>query len=44
MRKKAVRSLGVLGLLVDRSGLSVRNGLLLYKELIHPMIYYACPI
>jgi hypothetical protein len=37
--------LGVLGpLLIRRSGLSVRNGVLLYKQLIHPMMDYACPI
>jgi hypothetical protein len=31
-------------LLNRRSGLSVRNGVLLYKELIRPMMDYACPI
>jgi hypothetical protein len=35
----------VLGLLLNwRSGLSVRNGVLLYKQLIRPMTHYACPI
>jgi hypothetical protein len=27
-----------------RNGLSVRNGVLLYKQLIRPMMDYACPI
>jgi hypothetical protein len=31
-------------LLKRRSGLSVRNGVLLYKQLIRPMMDYACPI
>jgi hypothetical protein len=35
----------VLGsLLKRRSGLSIRNGVLLYKQLIRPMMDYACPI
>jgi hypothetical protein len=43
--KKAAQRLGVLGPLLNRrSGLSVRNGVLLYKQLIHPMMDYACPI
>jgi hypothetical protein len=43
--KKAAQRLGVLGPLVNRrSGLSIRNGVLLYKQLIRPMMYYACPI
>jgi hypothetical protein len=34
----------MLGLLLNRkSDLSVRNGVLLYKQLIHPMMEYACP-
>ena len=34
----------MLGLLLNRkSDLSVRNGVLLYKQLIHPMMDYACP-
>jgi hypothetical protein len=42
--KKAHR-LGVLGPLLNRrTGLSVRNGELLYKQLIYPMMYYVCPI
>jgi hypothetical protein len=44
VRKKAAERLGVLGPLLNRSGLSVRNGVLLYKQLILPMMDYACPI
>jgi len=34
-----------LGPLLNRkSDLSVRNGVLLYKQLIHPMMDYACPM
>jgi hypothetical protein len=43
--KKAAQRLGVLGPLLNRrSGLSVRNGVLLYKQFIRPMMDYACPI
>jgi hypothetical protein len=43
--KKAAQRLGVLGPLLNRrSGLSVRNGVLLYKQLIRPMTYYAYSI
>jgi hypothetical protein len=42
--KKAAQRLGVLGPLLKRSGLSVRNGVLFYKQLIRPMMEYACPI
>jgi hypothetical protein len=42
---KAAQILGVLGpLLTRRSCLSVRNGVLLYKQLIRPMMDYAYPI
>jgi hypothetical protein len=35
----------VLGSLLNRrSGLSIRNGVLLYKQFIRPMMDYACPI
>jgi hypothetical protein len=45
VRKKASQRLCVLGpLLSRRSGLSIRNGVLLYKQLIRPMVNYACPI
>jgi hypothetical protein len=41
---KVAQRLGVLGLLLNRrSGLSIRNGVLLYKQLIHPMMDYLCP-
>jgi hypothetical protein len=43
--KNAAQRLGVLGpLLKRRSGLFVRNCVLLYKQLIRPMMDYACPI
>ena len=36
--------MGVLGpLLNSKSNLSVRNGVLLFKQLIRPMMDYACP-
>jgi len=42
VRKKAVHRLGTLGLLLNcRSNLSIRNGVLLYKQLISPMMDYA---
>jgi hypothetical protein len=45
VEKKAPQRLGVLGPLLNRrSGLSVRNGVLLYKQLIRPMMDYACSI
>jgi hypothetical protein len=41
----AARRLGVLGPLLNRgSGLSIRDGVLLYKQFIHPVIGYACPV
>jgi hypothetical protein len=44
VRKKTAQRMGMLGLLPNKnSDLSVRNGVLLYKQLIHPMIGYACP-
>jgi hypothetical protein len=44
-RKKAAQRLGLLSsLLHRRSGLSIRNGVLLYKQLIRPMMDYACLI
>jgi hypothetical protein len=43
--KKAAQRLGMLGPLLNRrSGLSVRNGVLLYKQPIRRMQDYACPI
>jgi hypothetical protein len=45
VRKKASQRLGVLGPLLNRSsGLSIRNGVLLYRQLIRPMMEYACPV
>jgi hypothetical protein len=45
VRKKASQRLGVLGSLLNRrSGFSIRNGVLLYKQRIRQMMDYACPI
>jgi hypothetical protein len=45
MRKEATQGLGVLGPLLNReSELSLRHGVLLYKQLIRPMMDYACPL
>jgi hypothetical protein len=44
VRKKASQRLGVMGPLLNRSGLSIRNGVLLYRQLIRPMMDYACPV
>jgi hypothetical protein len=45
VRKKAVQRMGVLGPhLHRRSGLSIRNGVLLYKQLVRPMMDYGCPV
>jgi hypothetical protein len=45
VRKKAAQRLEVLGpLLHRRSGLSIRNGVLLYKQIIRPMMDYGCPV
>jgi hypothetical protein len=45
VRKKAAQKLGLLGCrLHRRSGLSITNRVLLYKQLIRPMMDYACPI
>jgi hypothetical protein len=43
--RKAAERLGMLGHLRNRrSDLSIRNDVLVYKQLIHPMMDYACPI
>jgi hypothetical protein len=43
--RKAAQRLGVLGPLLNRrSGLSIRNGVLLYKQLVRPTMDYACPV
>jgi hypothetical protein len=44
VRKKAAQRLGVQGPLLHRSGLSIRNGVLLYKQLVRPMMDYGCPV
>ena len=44
-RRKASQRLGILSpLLSRRSSLSIGNGVLLYKQLIHPMRDCACPV
>ena len=44
VRKRTAQRVGMLGpLLTRKSDLSVRNGVLLYKKLIRPMMDYACP-
>jgi hypothetical protein len=45
VRKKGSQRLGVLGFLLNRrSGLSIRNAVLLYKQFIRKMMDYGCPI
>jgi hypothetical protein len=45
VRNKAFQQLGVLGCLLNRrSGLSMRNGIMLYKQLIRLMMDHASPI
>ena len=45
VRKTTAQRMGMLGPLPNRnSELSVRNGVLLYKQLIRPMMDYACPV
>jgi hypothetical protein len=41
--KKTAQGMGMLGGLLNRSDLSITNGVLLYKQLIRPMMDYACP-
>jgi hypothetical protein len=36
--------MGLLGPLLNRSELSVGNGVLLYKQLIRPLMDYTCPV
>ena len=44
VRKKTAQRMGMLGPLLNRkSDFSIRNGVLLYKQLICPMMDYACP-
>ena len=45
VRKKAAQRMGVLGpLLHRRSGVSIRNVVLLYKQLIRPVMDYGCQV
>ena len=45
VRRKASQRLGILSPLLNRrSSLSIGNGVLLYKQLIRPMMDYACPV
>jgi hypothetical protein len=45
VKKKTAQRLGTLGPLLNRrNSLSIRNGVLLYKQLIRPMLDYACPV
>jgi len=45
VRKKVAQRMGILETLLNkRSGLSIRNGVLLYKQLIHSMMDYACSV
>jgi hypothetical protein len=42
--RRTAQRMGLLGPLLNRkSELSIRNGVLLYKHLIRPMMEYACP-
>ena len=44
VRRRPAQRVGLLGPLLNRkSDLSIRNGVLLYKQLIRPMMDYACP-
>jgi len=44
VRKRPAERMGMLGLPLNRKNdLSVRNGFLLYKQLIRPLMDYACP-
>jgi hypothetical protein len=44
VRKKTTERMGMLGpLLNKKSDISVRNGVLVYKQLFRPMMDYACP-
>ena len=44
-RKRTAQRIGMLGPFLNRkSDLSVRNGVLLHKQLIHPLMDYACPV
>src|SRR5215469_5734156 len=43
--KRTAQRMGLLGPLLNRwSQLSIRNGMLLYKQLVRPLMDYACPV
>jgi hypothetical protein len=43
--RRTAQRMGLLGPVLNRrSALSIRNGVLLYKQLIRPMMDYACPV
>jgi len=44
VRKTEAKRLGMLGRLLNISWLSIRNGVLLYMQLIRPMLDYACSV
>ena len=45
VRRRAPQRLGVIGPLLNKpSGLSIRKGLTLHTQFIHPMVDYACPV
>ena len=45
LEEKPPGGLGVLCYLLNRrSGISIRNGVLLFRQLIRPMMDYACPL
>jgi hypothetical protein len=44
VRKKTAQKMGMLGHLLNRSDISIRKGVLMYKQLILPMMDYTCPI
>ena len=41
--RRTAQRMGLLGPLLNRSDLSIRNGVLLYKQLVRPLMDYACP-
>jgi hypothetical protein len=44
VRRRTAQKMGLLGPILNvRSDLSIRNGVLLYKQLVRPMMDYACP-
>jgi hypothetical protein len=45
VRKKASQRLGTMGPVINRrSDLAIKNGVLLYKQLIPPLMNYVCPV